>query len=290
VSPRDVLPGSYIWTIVGVTDQNYVVASIKNRLSNRLYDHHKGGLVEFESDWQCNVVRAPRSKPAVKAIPTLIKSACSLFEDGTLGTPPKKYVLCPEGTVVNETMIKAIKSGSGGVPFKDALLASGLIAETDKAVAGRKSVVEMTFKYSLEKQKRRKELKGRITRSDQFEVFVTVNGKQARLEDETVENLTKRFFGWTLSWDAMDDGRTSVITRLKGGRFKGGAALALRALADALTSEPSWLIIALEKAAEEWEPESKTATLFRIHSVMSLRDAAEAVGMTPLNLFETLHG
>ena len=279
------LPGSYIWTAMGVTDQSYVVASIKERNEDKTYNAEKKGLIEYETDWQCSVMKAPRTKSAAKAILPLIKSTCSMFEDGTSGDVPKKFVLCPEGTnMLTERLIKTIRFGSGGLPFKDVLLASGFVSETDTAMVGRKSVVQMRFEYSRDKEKRTREKGERLYRLSQFDFYVSVNGKECKLEDATVDALGKNFIPWTIGWDAIQDKNVRDLTKLRGGRFKGGAAAALRYLADALTSEPSWLVIALEKAAEEWEPESKTATLLRICSEMPLKEAAEALGRSALSL------
>lgn len=281
--------GGYIWVVVGIKDDKFVATALKYRKADQLWDHEKGGLVDYEADWRCNVSIVPMNRPAIKVIPSLIKGVSLMWDDGSVGEPPKKYMLWPQGDKLTEETIQRVKWGGGGIPLKDVLVGSGMVAESTKGVSGRKTQVEMRFQYDKTKKERfRKEFPGKSSVLWSYNVFVSVNGKEAQLTDETILNLERGFFGFTISWDDVQDGRVRNLTRLRGGMFRGGAGYTLRKLADALTSEPSWFIIAVEKAAEEWEAEEKTASLFRIASEVPLQVVAEAFGMTLFDLNHAL--
>jgi len=280
-------PGHRIWTMYGQTASAHIFCSVKERGESAGFVMTGKGMTKIMEDWQVSWADDPIKSDLNRIAPKYLKSVGT----GWVGLakspkPPRKYILWPGGQP-SVALFKKIPR-SGGVGLKNILVGAGLLSDTDLAVKGRKSVVQMRFEYSLDKITRRRALKGRITRSDQFEFYVIINGKKARLEDETVENLTKRFIPWALGWDNINDGITKDITKLRAGRFKGGAATALRYLADSLTNEPSWLIIALEKAAEEWEEGSKTAALYQICSEMTLAQAATVLDTTPFDLFQEL--
>jgi len=76
---------------------------------------------------------------------------------------------------------------------------------------------------------------------------------------------------------------------MRGGRFKFDASVAIRELTDCLTSEPSWLHLALEKAAEEYQGESKTAELLMLRSATTLEQASQMLGVSMYDLFQAIH-
>jgi hypothetical protein len=257
---------SEVWTLIGVTDQKLFVAGIKRRDRNQFFDQEKGGLVQVELDWQCQIVhvsRTPANKP-IKVVPQLVKKVSIDFEDGTISEVPRRYIAWPEGRLVEHTVTK-VKGGSGGASLKEILLTAGLVSAEDPAMAGRKTNVEMFFKRNKEKEAVVRQEMNTTKRAKwwfAYDYYVRVNGKEYLLAEDTVRNLDKSgFIMGVLSYKISPDDAPKNLTRSRGDRFGlGGAAVAIRLLANSMTSEPSELIISLEKAAEEWEEEpAKTA-------------------------------
>jgi hypothetical protein len=280
-------PGNRIWAFYGFTNTKHVFAAIKNRGEGTFWRGDK--LVKQEQDWQASWLEYPIKTSLTKIAAKSLKTVATEWADMSK-TPkaPRKYHLCPGGSLSEKTFRRV--PHSGGVALKDILVGAGLISDQDKHVQGRKTSVQMRFEYSSDKVKRRREKnQGRINRADQYEFDVIVNGRKARLHDDTVEKLERIFIPFVLGWDNVKEGVTRDLTKLRRGRFKGGAAEALQLLADSMTREPSWLIIALEKAAEEWE-DTKKATLRRIRAEMTLFQAADRLGMSPYALFMELVG
>ena len=250
-----------IWTLIGMTDQRFVVVSLKLRGQNQYYDAEKQGVVQVEESWSCNVVSTARTQDPVKFLPKLVKSASVLFEDGTVADPPKKWQVWEGGDTLNDAVIQKIGMG-GGVSWKDILGHAGLVSEDDPAVAGRKSVVEIFTKYDRERAKARR-LEGKKGIEDQYDAFIRINGKAYQLAEATVAKLD-HLIPWILTWDDIQGGKVKNLSRMRGSQsFKMTAVDALRYIADMLTTEASSLHIALEKAIEELEPESKTASRWK---------------------------
>lgn len=243
---------SDIWTLIGTTDSKVWVLSVKLRKDNSYFDPEKNGIVNILEDWQANLVSMSlATKNLAKALPSLVRSPSILFEDGTLADPPKKWVLWESGKL-SEAGIRKVRMGSGGANLKDILPMVGLAT----ADASRKSVVEIIPHYNLEKGRRiRKEQGGRLYTYQSFDYEVRVNGKSENLSDDTVKNLEKNGFIMSVFNYDPPDNRPKQLHKTRGSRFKGDAGVVIRLLADSLTSESSWLQIALEKAAEEWETE-----------------------------------
>lgn len=246
--------GSMVWTLIGKTDQKIWVLSVKSRHEAKFLDGSKGGMIEMAEDWQANVVSMPANKNPLVMLPKLVRSPSVMFEDGSKCDPPKKWVVWDGGNL-NELGVKKIKYGSGGAGLKDILLQTGFVSSDAKGVADRKSVVEIIPHYSKE---RREQLRAQgVTQYYGWELFdyeVRVNGQSETLDGNTVTNLKKNHFIMAVfSYDPKDN-VPKQLQRLNGrGRLSIKPGEAIRLLADSLTSEPSWLHIALEKAAEEWE-------------------------------------
>jgi hypothetical protein len=247
-----------VWTAVGVLDKLYVVVSVKHCPEWNEISTEKGGVIKHTEYWQANV-ELSRNRSALISIPKMIKHVCETFADGSKAKPPKKWALWAGGKLT-EHAINAVKWGGGGLPLKDVLLATGFVDSTEKAVAGRKTVVEMSFKSNPEKRERLRKQGYQSYTWVVLDIIVRVNGKEYVLSDATSEKLAKNFFGWTIPWEAVSDGNTRNLTKLREGRFKGGAEYALMKLIEDLTSEPAELKASLEKALEEnRKPEEKTA-------------------------------
>jgi len=245
-------------------------------------------MTKIMEDWQVSWTSANIHAPLTKIASKYLKTVATNWADlNKAPKPPRKFVLWPGGHPSVQLFKKVPRSG--GVSLKDILVGAGLLSDMDPAVKGRKSAVQMRFEYSEEKWKRRRQEKGplaRLGRVDQYNIYVSVNGKEAQLADDTVDNLSKTFIPWVVGWDAVSNGVRRDLTKLRRGRFKGGAPEAMHYLADAMTSEPSWLIIALERAAEEYADPVKTAS--RVCSEMTLFQAAVVLDMTPLAVFQEL--
>lgn len=246
---------SDIWTLVGVTDQKFWVLSVKLRLGNTYFDADRNGNVQVDPGWQANLVSLPRNKDPLKILPKLVRSPSVLFEDGTVADPPKKWVVW-EGGRLTEHGVKRVK-GSGGAALKDVLAMTGIVSGEAAGVSGRKSVVEMIPRYNKAKAEQlRKEQGGKVYAYQLFDYEVRVNGKSDMLSADTIKNLEKNHFIMAVFDYNPSDGVAKQLSKLRGSRLRVDASTAIRMLADSLTGEPSWLIIALEKAAEEWEVES----------------------------------
>lgn len=246
---------SDVWTLIGKNEQKYYCASFQHRKENDYFSAEKNGLIKIEESWSVNVVSAPSSKDPLKTLPSLVRSPSVLFEDGTLADPPKKWVMYegPNGKL-DDRWIQKVRYGSGGAALKDVLLQAGWVNQAAVGLT-RKSTVEMIPHYSKERGDRvRKENGGKLYHYQAFTYEVRINGKSESLADDTIKNLEKNgFIMAVFSYDPSDN-RPRQLHKLKGGRLGlTTPSVIIRLLADSLTSEPSWLHIALEKAAEEWE-------------------------------------
>ncbi|MFA5054105.1 MAG: hypothetical protein WC565_08595, partial [Parcubacteria group bacterium] len=93
-----------------------------------------------------------------------------------------------------------------------------------------------------------------------------------------------------LGWDKIRGGQRPInLTRLRGGKFKFDAAAIIHVVADCLTGEPSWVILALEKAVEEYEPDTTKTAFTRVREGTTLHQAAQALGVSMYEVFQTVH-
>lgn len=278
-----------VWILYGQTDTKHVFVAVKRRGQNLIFDHDKGGNVEIEKDWQGQVEQVALSKDLLKAFPAAIKGMMSTWG---VKQPPKKYVSWPGG-MLSEAVVEKVRSGSGGASLKDILIGEGLVDTSKPGVAGRKTIVEMYFKYSKERRDRMQKQRGPkgLYSHHVVDFYVRVNGKEFMLSDDTIENLDKNhFIMMVFSNNVPADGPPRQLNRLREGRFKIGPTDAIRLLTEALTSEPTALILALTKAAEEWEDEgAKKAAYGKLVAATSLEDAALFLGVTPIEVFHDLN-
>lgn len=284
-------PGHRVWTLYGQTDQKHVFLALKERgeSSGGIYIDSK--FTKIMQDWQSSEVDVPISQNISKIAPKYLKMTGTAWTDAK-PKPPRKFVAWPGGKPTEAILHKIPRTG--GAALKDILLGTGLLADEDPAVAGRKSVVEVYTKYSSERYERYKKRKAEgktkyVTKAHQYDFFVRVNGKTEQLEDETIEKMERVFIPWVMNWE-VTEGAPKNLTRMRGGRFKHGPAEAIEELVNCLTGEPSWLHIALEKAAEEYQEPTKTAQLLNIRQGYTLLEAAKIAGMTPYELFCKIHG
>ena len=280
-------PGHRVWTLYGRTDSKHIFCAIKERgESNGTIPTDKGQTKILE-DWQVSFMTAPIEQDLLKIAPKYLKSVSTGWADDVKPKAAKKFVVWPGGRPTDEILKKIPRSG--GAALKDILIGTGLGDES--LAAKRKSVVEMytkSNKHYREKIRSKKEQGKPVTNADQYDFFVRINGKEAQLSDDTVDNLVKRFIPWVLNWE-IAEGRTYTLSKMRGGRFKYDASAAIQVLADNLTSEPSWLHIALEKAAEEYTTESKTAGILKLRSEMTLKQASTVTGLSMYELFQAIH-
>ena len=292
-------PGHRVWVLYGQTDQKHVFLALKERgESMGVIDTDLGHKTHIEQDWQSSEVDVPISENISKIAARMIKEIGTSWLEKIKPKAPRKFVAWPGGKPTEQLLHKIPRSG--GAALKDILVGTGLLNEDDPSVAGRKSVVELYTKMNREKGKKNEENARAQKREDPskkvytyassyYDFFIRINGKTEQLTDETVLKMNKKFIPWIMN-NQISEGAAFNVTRLRGGRMKFPASVALRELSDCMTGEPSWVIIALERAAEEWEPESKTAEFLRVRSEMTLHQAAEALDMEPFELFGVLHG
>lgn len=276
-------PGHRIWVLYGQTASKHIFLAIKERgESAGVIPTELGTKTHVEEDWQSSMIDIPISQNIAKIAPKYIKEVGTAWADGAKPKPPRKFLAWPGGKPTKTLIVKSPRSG--GVALKDILLSTGLLSDDDPSVAGRKSIVEVYTKYSKERYERAKELKAQgkikyVTNADQYDFFVRVNGKSEQLDDDTIKKMERVFIPWVLNWE-IAEGRPKNLTRMRGGRLKHGPGDAIRELANCLTGEPSWLHIALEKAAEEWEDESPQAKAASV----GLIEAAIYFGMEPYDI------
>lgn len=294
--PKSFYPSHAIWVLYGTTETKHVFLAFKRRAeSNGVIptDEH-GPKTHFNEDWQSSSVELPIGQPALKVIPKYIKSLATSWADGASPSKfPTKFTAWPGGHPT-ETILNKIHH-RGGVTLKDILLGTGVVQEGSPGVGDRKTQVEVITRYNQEKSKANREALHakkipHFSVIHQYDFFVRVNGKEQILAQDTLEKMEKKFIPWVIGWDKIDDNRVFNLTKKRGGFLKMDAATSILALVECLTSEPSWVHIGLEKAAEEYESESKTASLFRIASEMSHEDAAKQVGLSPYDLFRAMLG
>lgn len=240
----------WAWILVGVTDDKYVVATIKVRHPSQFLSQDKGGFVNVEQDWKVNLATGPVGKDPGKAIPALIKGTLG-FSDASFDMP-KKWTLW-KADKPTQAILEAIRHGAG-VALKDVLIGAGM---TSGEVSGRKTVIEFYGKYNREKHKKLREQGGRFESAMTYDVFVRVNGKEYALSDETVKKLIKNHFMFNMSYEIPEHPKN--ITKMRGGTFKADARYMIGLLADAAKgTEPASLVSSLEKAVSEYVP-SKAA-------------------------------
>lgn len=294
--PSSNSPGHRVWCLYGQNEHKHVFLAFKERGESAggvwLDDQGKqappgtGKFTKIEQDWQSSLIEIPIAQNVAKIAPKYLKEVGTAWADGAKPKPPKKFVAWPGGKPT-DTIIGKIPR-SGGASLKDILVGTGLLSDEDPEVAGRKSVVEIFTKYSKERYERAKKLKAEgkkkmVSNADQYDFFVRVNGKTEKLDDDTITKMERSFIPWVLHWE-ISEGAPKNLTRMRGGRLKYGPAEAIRELANCLTGEPSWLHIAMEKAAEEYEDPVKTAML-ALRDGYTLFEGARIAGMTPYDFF-----
>jgi hypothetical protein len=241
----------------GQTESKHIFCAIKERGESagnvRLKD---GRLVKVMEDWQVSWIDQPISQNIAKIAAPNLKGVGVNWADGAAPKPPKKFVAWSGDDKPTERYLKKIPR-SGGAALKDILVGTGLLNEEEAAASGRKSVVEVFFKMNLEKAKLRK-----WPRVPNYDMFLRINGKEVQLEDQTTENLGRSFIPFVLG--NISEGRPFNLSRMRGtGIAKVDAYGAITVVLDSLTSEPAWVKVALERAAQEFSPQQKTASLIQ---------------------------
>jgi hypothetical protein len=248
--------GFRYWVLYGQTDTKHVFVLLFR--TNPRIDHE--AQTEYGPSWTMSVGTLPLGSDVLKAIPKGIKAVLSAGSPGGTLKAPLKYILWPEGQDLVDRFVDRLNRGSL-VSLKDVLVGAGLVGTQDDGVKGRKTQVEIWGEYDNQRVTRLRAERKAVYAWMAYALFVSVNGKKYKLEDETIDALEKNgFLMHVLSWEL---GKRKNLSKLRGGRFGATAGYALRKLADGLTGEPSSLVIALTRAAEEWEEEEgepKTAS------------------------------
>lgn len=287
-------PSHRVWVLYGQTDTKHIFLALKNRgESAGLIPTPKGKNTKVEEDWQSSMVDIPIAQNVAKIAPKYIKEVGVAWTDAK-PKPPRKFIAWPGGKPTEAIMKKIPRSG--GAALKDILVGTGLLNDEDPSVSGRKSVVEIYTKSSRERLERMKKLKAEgkvksLDSADHYDFFVRVNGKTEQLEDETIAKMKRSFIPWVLKWE-VSEGAPKNLTRMRGSPGGRGltfpASAAINELVNCLTGEPSWLHIALEKAAEEYEENTKTAALRELRSRYSLFETAKIADVEPYEVFKAL--
>jgi hypothetical protein len=287
-------PSDSVWVLYGQTADKHVFLALKRRgeSSGTIPTEKWGPKTYLNKDWQSSEVDVPLAMDPLKAIPKNVKLLATSWADGAKPKAPSKFVAWPGGAISERVIERS--PGSGGVALKDILLSTGVLNEDHAAVQGRKSVVEIVMKSNGDRYRRmRQEVadgkRKRLDVTDNYDFTVRVDGKAELLHDDTIDNLKKRFIPWVIPWSDIG-ARTWNLTRMRGGSLKYPASMAIRELANCLTSEPSWLHIALEKAAEQWEEEPAKVASWRalVAHTTSIVDAAYLLDMDPVELFRAI--
>jgi hypothetical protein len=292
-------PGDRIWVLYGQTETQHVFLGLKYRPEGNgvIPTEEYGPKTHFMDDWQSSEIEAPLSQDPLKIIPKCLKTVASGWADGAVVKGPTKFIAWSGGAPTAETMKKI--PHSGGVVLKDIIVGTGVVKGGVPGVGDRKTQVEIITLSNREKRKRNLELLKekkipRMTVADQYDFIVRINGKEQLLADETVRNMEKKVIPWSIGWDNIDDKRVTNLTRKRGMRgYGGGAAFAILGLVDCLTTEPSWVHLALEKAAEEHTDEEgnpKKAALLHLSNENTLFETAMIVGSTPFEVYQELYG
>jgi len=289
-------PGYRVWVLYGQTEQKHIFVALRERGEGFYWKREEtdteSKYIKVEEDWQSSMVDVPLAQNIAKISPKYLKTVGTAWADGISPKPPKKFLAWPGGKPTQAIVEKMPRSGGAGL--KEILVGTGLLNDEDPSVAGRKSVIEVFTKYSKERLTRMKKLRDEgklkhINNAHQYDFFVRVNGKTEQLSDDTITKMERVFIPWVLKWE-ISEGAPKNLTRMRGGgRLTFDAATAIRELANCLTGEPSWVHIAMEKAAEEWE-EPKTAALMDLRDRYTLREAAKIAEMSPYDFFQALHG
>jgi len=277
------------YTLYGQTDTKHVFLCFKHlrETGGTIPTKEHGPKTHFNEDWQSSEIDVSIKLDPLRAIPKNIRSVSTGWPDPA-PKHPLKFIAWPGGHPTEAILDKLLHRG--GVPLKDILVGTGVVKDTDSGVSGRKTQVEIVTLFNDEKSKaaraalRAGQIKN-MSMIDQYDFILRVNGKEASLDQATVRKIVP----WAVAWDKIDDKRVINLSKLRGGTFSGGAAYVIRKLADSLHTEPSWVHIALEKAAEEYEVETKTA-LMELRAGTTLFEAAYLEGISPHELFLRLHG
>lgn len=295
-------PGHRVWVLYGQTDKKHIFLAFKERGESAGGLWINGKFTKIEEDWQSSMIDVPVEQNISKIAAKYIKLVGVNWVESLKLKAPNKFVAWPGGDGKPTKQIIEKIPRSGGASLKDILVGTGLLSDEDPAVAGRKSVIELFTKYDKERRERAKaDGKKVITTVDQYAFFIRINGKTEQLTDDTVHKMGKIIIPAVFEWN-FSEGPAKNLTRLRGGRyFKPGAADAIKAMADCLTGEPSWVHIAMQKAVEEYEDPIKKAMRDPLLAAVaaSAADTEKLIesayfhtsnGGLTLNLYEASHG
>jgi hypothetical protein len=282
-----------MWAIYAQSRTHHIFVGLRHRPENFYFDRDKGGRVNIAESWEFVQEAYPISKDIMKIAVTAIKKVMTGWNDNLKPMRQLKYVAWPGGRLTEAALAK-IKSGgfSGGAPLKDVLIGQSLAG--DAAAEGRKTNVEMYYKGNKEKRQKYNERLRAGEHLDQwlsYDWFVRVNGTEYLLTDKTIDNLTKKhFMSYVLKANELGEGIPKNLTKMKGSPWRHSLALkaheALDLLVDALSGEPTGLVLGLMKALEDWEEhddakKSKKAAMRQLVASTSIHDAAHLCGVEP---------
>jgi hypothetical protein len=273
-------PEFSVYVFYGHTASKHIFLAIRHNGESYALKDEEGNVYKVLEDWQVSWMGAHIDQPLVKIAQKYLKNVATGWADNIKVKAPIKYY--PFTDKPTEQAIKKVRY-AGGYNLKDILVMQDLVSEDAPEVKGRKAVVEIIPIQSKAKvEALRAKGKRSWYKNEVTDFHVRINGKEVVLADATVTNIDRSFIPGTIGYD-YDYGKVYNLSRARGGRvFKMNAAEALRMLLDCLTSEPTWFVMALTKAAEEIEHEIRTA------STTTLREAAEQEGISMLEAYRRM--
>ena len=274
-----------VWSLYGVTDSKHIFCAIKYRPEVQGIFMRDGKRTKALERWDVSFIEAPIKQDLNKIAQKSLKSVSTSWSDGASPKPPKKFSLWKWGRPTDE-ILKKIQYNAG-ISLKDILVSIGAAAE-----GTRKTIVAMSF---LENKAKRLKLRSEgkpVYQGDAIDVILHINGKEVMLEDGTILKMKRMVFPYVIGWDNIVPGHRPInITSKRGGSWgKANAADSLKLILDSLTTEPSWVATALEKAVGEYSSETKKAAFFDVRSEMTLRQAAMVLNTSMYDVFNTIHG
>lgn len=282
----------YLKFLVGqVSEDKWVVLFIKHEPERREFIENPDGSKTtrfFKETWVSDSVRVTAKKKH------LLKTVVSIFKQFTMNEhkrrTPSKFLVWPDGVKFSEGSLKRAQARASGVALKDAMAEAKLLDSDSTEVAGRRTQVEIFAERNPEKIKAlRDQGRTRYREEEVVDFFISINGgNPVKLADKTIENIKMSYLAtWIFNYD--------FSKRINLTRLRLDPVSKLERIADALTSEPSSLLMGIYKALEEaqklakFASQEEVATLLDLVAASSLKTASEALGCSTLEFLGRLY-
>lgn len=282
----------YKYLLGQAQDGKWVVLCIrKEEGRDEVLERFPDGSTErrrHEETWAAEAKKFPAtSKTLLKSVVAQFKLFASDLEKRRV---PPKFLAWPEGVKLSKSTLDRVQVQASGVALKDAMLSAGVFGADDAEVAGRRTQVEI---FAKDNEKKKKDLRDagrtRYRPEEVVDFYLSINGgPPTMLAEETIKNLKMSYIAmWIFDFDFS---KRVNITRLR----KNPEDM-LERIADALTSEPTSVMMGLFKAVEEAKANFKFAAAQELTGMVeliastSLRSASEVLGLAPIELLGRLY-